>query len=221
MPRTTLQIVPDEQREKDQEWNRYILYQFEFEVKHKKNIKAVTRMVLDMTRGRITKFLPNYAFLTRRLEEMYTLQHNSEFYKNLADRVRECLMLEELKQDEFFEEMILLHYVSKLLALFEPRTTIGDALVTFPDFDWLPIKREFNLQDDTYEATFRSSVRAMHIAIAESVTINNILFILNPALVLAYRNVVKTKFPKLVGMLHKQFPKTILERVSTMHYFLS
>ena len=127
--------------------------------------------------------------------------------------------MEELKQDEFFKEMNLLHYVSKLLALFELRTTIGDALVTFPDFDWLPIKREFNLQDDTYEATFRSSVRAMYIAIAESVTINNILFILNPALVLAYRNVVEIKFPKLVGMLHKQFPKTTLERVSTVHYF--
>ena len=129
--------------------------------------------------------------------------------------------MEELKQDEFFEEMILLHYVSKLLALFELRTTIGDALVTFPDFDWLAIKRKSNLQDDTYEATFRSSVRAMHIAIAESVTINNILFILNPVLVLANRNVVETMFPKLVGMLHKQFPKTTLERVSTVHYFFS
>ena len=73
MSRTTLQIVPDEQREKDRAWNRYILYQFEFEVKHKKNIKEGTRMVLDMTRGRITKFLPNYAFLTRRLEEICTL----------------------------------------------------------------------------------------------------------------------------------------------------
>ena len=61
----------------------------------------------------------------------------------------------------------------------------------------------------------------MHIAIAETVTINNILFILNPALVLAYRNVVETKFPKPVGMLHKQFPKTTLERVSTVHYFFS
>ena len=56
-------------------------------------------------------------------------------------------------------------------------------------------------------------------AIEESYMIHNILFKLNPALVLAYKNVVETKFPRLVGMLHRRFPKTTLEKVSRAHDF--